>query len=44
LPRTALTVTERLARSTIGLPLYRDMGAEEIDRVVERVRASTAER
>jgi dTDP-4-amino-4,6-dideoxygalactose transaminase len=42
LPHTALPATERLARSTIGVPLYRDMRADEIDRVVAGIRAGTA--
>ena len=36
-PRAALPVTEALARTTIGLPLYRDMTADDIHRVVECV-------
>ena len=35
LPRTALPVTEQLARSTIAVPLFRDMRAAEIDRVTD---------
>jgi dTDP-4-amino-4,6-dideoxygalactose transaminase len=34
LPRTAVPVTDQLARSTIAVPFYRDMEAVEIDRVV----------
>jgi dTDP-4-amino-4,6-dideoxygalactose transaminase len=33
-PRTALPVTEQLARSTIAVPFFRDMQAADIDRVV----------
>jgi dTDP-4-amino-4,6-dideoxygalactose transaminase len=34
-PRTALPVTERLARSTIAVPFSRDLTPGDIDRVVE---------
>lgn len=34
MPRTDLLVTERLAASTLGLPLYRDMSDEDIATVV----------
>jgi dTDP-4-amino-4,6-dideoxygalactose transaminase len=40
LPRTALPVTNDLARSTIAVPLFRDMAAEEIDRVADCVLTS----
>ena len=39
-PRAALPVTEALARTTIGLPLYRDMTADDIHRVAECVLAA----
>jgi len=39
LPRTPLPVTEQLARSTIGLPLHRDLPLREIDRVVNALRS-----
>jgi dTDP-4-amino-4,6-dideoxygalactose transaminase len=34
-PRTALPVTERLARSTIAMPFFRGMQTADIDRVVD---------
>ena len=34
MPRADLPVTERLAASTLGLPLYRDMSDKDIDAVV----------
>jgi dTDP-4-amino-4,6-dideoxygalactose transaminase len=37
LPRKTLPVTDQLARSTIGVPLYRDMKASEIDQVIDHV-------
>jgi dTDP-4-amino-4,6-dideoxygalactose transaminase len=37
LPRTALPVTEQLARSTIAVPFFRDMLPADIDRVTECV-------
>jgi dTDP-4-amino-4,6-dideoxygalactose transaminase len=39
LPRSELPVTESLARSTIGVPLYRDLELGAIERVAERVHA-----
>jgi dTDP-4-amino-4,6-dideoxygalactose transaminase len=42
LPRTALPVTSQLARSTIAVPLFRDLEAAEIDRVADCVLASKA--
>lgn len=39
LPRTALPVTDRLVKSTLAVPLYRDMTSAEIDRVVQCVLA-----
>ena len=42
LPRTAVPVTDQLARSTIAVPLFRDMDAAEIDQVVDCVLASEA--
>jgi dTDP-4-amino-4,6-dideoxygalactose transaminase len=38
-PRTALPATEALARATIGLPLYRDIGRGDIEQVCESLRA-----
>src|SRR5207302_7663837 len=40
LPRTSLPATEELARSTIALPYFRDLGPGEIRRVVEAIRAA----
>ena len=37
LPRTAVPATDTLARSTLGVPFYRDIGAAEIARVAEVV-------
>lgn len=39
LPRSSLIATDTLARSTIGLPFYRDLELGAIERVVERVHA-----
>jgi dTDP-4-amino-4,6-dideoxygalactose transaminase len=39
-PRTALPVTDMLARSTLAVPFYRDIGAAEIGRVAEVVLAA----
>ena len=36
-PRTSLSVTETLARSTIGLPFYRDLEPSSIGRIAECV-------
>ena len=41
LPRTALPVTEHLARSTIALPFFRDMVNSDIDRVADCVLSVT---
>jgi dTDP-4-amino-4,6-dideoxygalactose transaminase len=38
-PRTALPATDVLARSTLAVPFYRDIGATEISRVAEIVLA-----
>jgi dTDP-4-amino-4,6-dideoxygalactose transaminase len=40
LPRAALPVTEHLARSTIAVPMFCDMGDAEIDRVVACILSS----
>lgn len=40
LPRTALPVTERLARSTMAVPMFRDMTAAEVERVTSCALAS----
>jgi dTDP-4-amino-4,6-dideoxygalactose transaminase len=42
LPRTPLPVTERLARTTLGLPCFRDMNLGDIDRVADCMRAIRA--
>jgi len=42
LPRTALPVTEQLAKSTIAVPFFRDMTAGEIDRVADCALGSQA--
>jgi dTDP-4-amino-4,6-dideoxygalactose transaminase len=42
LPRTALPVTNRLAASTIAVPLFRDIRPADIDRIAECVLASKA--
>lgn len=39
-PRTAVPVTDALARSTLAVPLYRDITAAEISRVTEVVLAA----
>jgi len=39
-PRTELPVTERLARSVIGLPFAIDLTREDVDRVVLALRAT----
>ncbi|MBP6547233.1 MAG: DegT/DnrJ/EryC1/StrS family aminotransferase [Phenylobacterium sp.] len=39
-PRTDLPVTERLARSVIGLPFAIDLAREDVDRVVQALRAT----
>ena len=41
-PRAPLPVTEALAQSTIAVPLYRDLDAEDILHVAERMRAASA--
>jgi len=41
LPRTSLPATEALANSTIALPFFRDLGSDEIRRVVECVLDAT---
>jgi dTDP-4-amino-4,6-dideoxygalactose transaminase len=38
-PRTAVPATDALARSTLAVPLYRDIGPAEISRVAEIVLA-----
>jgi dTDP-4-amino-4,6-dideoxygalactose transaminase len=42
LPRTAVPVTDGLARSTIAVPLFLDLSAEEVDRVANCVITSAA--
>jgi dTDP-4-amino-4,6-dideoxygalactose transaminase len=39
LPRTALPVTERLARLTVALPFHRDLEMSNVDRVVDCLRS-----
>lgn len=39
-PRTELPVTERLARSVIGLPFAIDLARDDVDRVVRALRAT----
>jgi dTDP-4-amino-4,6-dideoxygalactose transaminase len=39
-PRTATPVTDQLARSTLAVPFYRDIGTAEISRVTETVLAA----
>jgi len=39
-PRTATPVTDALARSTLAVPFYRDIGAVEISRIAEVVLAA----
>lgn len=36
-PRTPVPVAEALARSTIGLPFFRDMGSDEVQRVAAAI-------
>ncbi len=36
-PRASAPVTEQLARSTLGLPLYRDLESEQVRRIVDIV-------
>ena len=38
LPRTALPVTERLARLTVAVPFHRDLELSDVDRVVDCLR------
>lgn len=39
LPRTEVPITESLARSTIGIPFYRDLERGAIERIAERIYA-----
>lgn len=39
-PRAPLPATEALARTTLGLPLYRDIGSADIEYVCESLRAA----
>jgi dTDP-4-amino-4,6-dideoxygalactose transaminase len=41
-PRSPLPATERLVRSTIGVPLFRDMTAADVGRVADRILAAEA--
>jgi dTDP-4-amino-4,6-dideoxygalactose transaminase len=41
-PRTALPVTESLAKSTLSVPFYRDLGQREIETVTATVRVASA--
>jgi dTDP-4-amino-4,6-dideoxygalactose transaminase len=41
-PRTRLPVTERLARSTFGVPLHQDMDLKEIEHVASALIAAAA--
>jgi dTDP-4-amino-4,6-dideoxygalactose transaminase len=41
-PRTGLPVTDQLAKSTIAVPIFRDMNSTEIDRVADCVMTSEA--
>jgi dTDP-4-amino-4,6-dideoxygalactose transaminase len=36
-PRTALPITQEAARSTIGVPFFRDMAGADVERVVEAI-------
>ena len=40
-PRTALPVTERLAKTTISLPFFRDIGSERIEKIGKIVLAAS---
>ena len=37
-PRAPLPVTEELSRSTIGVPMFRDLTLADVDRVIESYR------
>jgi dTDP-4-amino-4,6-dideoxygalactose transaminase len=39
-PRAPLPVTEELSRSTLGVPMFRDLNPADVDRVLERIEAS----
>jgi len=39
-PRAHLPVTEELSRSTIGVPMFRDLNPADLDRVIECIEAS----
>ena len=39
-PRAPLPVTEQLSRSTLGVPMFRDLTPADIDRVIESIEAS----
>jgi dTDP-4-amino-4,6-dideoxygalactose transaminase len=41
-PRAPLSVTETLARTTIAIPFFRDLGSGEIGRITEAVHAANA--
>ena len=43
-PKTALPITERLARSTIAVPLFRDMTIADIERIVDCVLETPSDR
>jgi dTDP-4-amino-4,6-dideoxygalactose transaminase len=36
-PRTALPITQEAARSTIGVPFFRDMASDDVEQVVEAI-------
>ena len=39
-PRAPLPVTEELSRSTLGVPMFRDLESGDVDRVIEAIEAS----
>jgi dTDP-4-amino-4,6-dideoxygalactose transaminase len=39
-PRTPLPVTEELSRSTIGVPMFRDLAPADVDRIIDGIEAS----
>ena len=41
-PRTLLSVTEELARTTIGIPFFRDLDAGEIERIADALSVASA--
>jgi dTDP-4-amino-4,6-dideoxygalactose transaminase len=38
-PRAPLPVTQELSRSTLGVPMFRDLKPADVDRVIECIEA-----